>query len=146
MFIFKKDAIYSKHHKGDIYIGNAIRLNYCKDYIHKTKAIKSVFENMHIALHHSVFIFGIGYMLKKNEEKARSTEFAVDADLPTEYETRKKEKKKPKEAKEDKTEIDPELAKAREEYMKEFGKKGHHSWDTETILKKIKEHKTEKVD
>ena len=99
MFIFKKDAIYSKHHKGDIYIGNAVRLNYCKDYINKTKAIKSVFENMHIALHHSVFIFGIGYMLKKNEEKARSTEFAVDADLPTEYETRKKEKKKPKEKK-----------------------------------------------
>ena len=53
-----------------------------------------------------------------------------------------KEKKEPKE---DKPEIDPELAKAREEYMKAFGKKGHHSWNAETILKKIEEHKKEKV-
>lgn len=46
--------------------------------------------------------------------------------------TNKGDKKEP-------NDVDDELSKAREEYVKVFGKKGHHSWSVEEINQKIKE-------
>ena len=80
----------NKYHKGILLKHKAIYLNYCKDYIYKTKTVSSIYENIIIAIHHSVFIFGIGYLFKKNKNKAINEGLKVDADLPTEYQQQKK--------------------------------------------------------
>ena len=94
MTVLKKDAVYSKYHRGKLFINNAIKLEYCKDFIHITKVVFSTYERTWIALHHTAYIFGVGYIFKKNEKKARKDGFKVNADMVTEYEERKKQKEK----------------------------------------------------